>query len=449
MRKLLIRLIVFLRQRHVRRWLYGFLLGYIVTNLLKRQFSPVAVATAVNSDTLKDLPEKVSFYSFLEKIDSKEISKVILRPDDINFNIGEKVFTTTPTTYHPGVADLLYQKSVPFDEVHAVVNSSISWKTIFFMTFPFVYLGCVIYVFKNYLGPDAGNNKTFFGTKKKQRKKKSITFNDVAGVAEAKREVFEITEFYANPEKYSKFGARVPTGILLVGPPGTGKTLLAKALATECNLPFFYCSGSDFVEVFSGRGASRVRNLFKKARNSAPSVIFIDEIDAIGKKRSVDYNFSNNDEREQTLNQLLFCMDGFESDDDFNSSVIVMAATNRFESLDKALTRPGRFDRVVHVGLPNQKGRVEVFIVHTKKLTLHNIDFHKLSELTPGFSGAEIAQICNEAAIKAIRRQSEVVESKDFLHSIYEFRKTRETNKSSTFPDNNVNGLFQQLFQKN
>ena len=242
-----------------------------------------------------------------------------------------------------------------------------------------------------------------------------VTFKDVAGLEEAKEEVVEVVDFLNNSKKYTRLGGKIPKGVLLVGPPGTGKTLLAKSVAGEANVPFFSISGSDFVEMFVGVGASRVRDLFKQAKEKSPSIIFIDEIDAIGRARSKSPMSGGNDERESTLNQLLTEMDGFGT----NSGVIVIAATNRADILDKALMRAGRFDRQIYVELPDLIGRKEIFEVHMRKLKLAddvNVEF--LAKQTPGFSGADIANVCNEAALMAARRNKESIEKQDFLDAI-------------------------------
>ncbi len=242
-----------------------------------------------------------------------------------------------------------------------------------------------------------------------------VTFKDVAGLAEAKVEVMEIVDFLKNPAKYTALGGKIPKGALLVGPPGTGKTLLAKAVAGEANVPFFSISGSDFVEMFVGVGASRVRDLFRQAKEKAPCIVFIDEIDAVGRARSKNGGFTSNDERENTLNQLLTEMDGFGT----NSGVIILAATNRADILDKALMRAGRFDRQIHVDLPELKDREEIFQVHLKGLKLSpdfNVEF--FAKQTPGFSGADIANVCNEAALIAARHDKQVVDKQDFLDAI-------------------------------
>ncbi len=242
-----------------------------------------------------------------------------------------------------------------------------------------------------------------------------VTFNDVAGLEEAKVEVMEIVDFLKNPKKYTQLGGKIPRGALLVGPPGTGKTLLAKAVAGEAQVPFFSLSGSDFVEMFVGVGASRVRDLFRQAKEKAPCIIFIDEIDAIGRARGKAPSFSANDERESTLNQLLTEMDGFGS----NSGVIILAATNRADVLDRALLRPGRFDRQIFVELPDLNGRKEIFKVHIKPLKLdESVDIEFLAKQTPGFSGADIANLCNEAALIAARKNKQIIEKQDFLDAV-------------------------------
>ena len=243
----------------------------------------------------------------------------------------------------------------------------------------------------------------------------NVTFKDVAGLYGAKEEVMEIVDFLKNPQKYTALGGKIPKGALLVGPPGTGKTLLAKAVAGEANVPFFSISGSDFVEMFVGVGASRVRDLFAQAKEKAPCIVFIDEIDAVGRARGKNVGWSSNDERENTLNQLLTEMDGFGT----NSGVIVLAATNRADILDKALMRAGRFDRQIHVELPELKERQEIFQVHLRGLKLaDDFDMEFMAKHTPGFSGADIANVCNEAALTAARRNKKAIEKQDFLDAV-------------------------------
>ncbi len=247
------------------------------------------------------------------------------------------------------------------------------------------------------------------------KKDQKVTFKDVAGLYGAKEEVMEVVDFLKNPKKYTSLGGKIPKGVLLVGPPGTGKTMLAKAVAGEANVPFFSISGSDFVEMFVGVGASRVRDLFRQAKEKAPCIVFIDEIDAVGRARGKNVGFSSNDERENTLNQLLTEMDGFAS----NSGVIVIAATNRADILDQALMRAGRFDRQIHVDLPDLNERKEIFQVHLKGLKLSDdFDLEFLAKHTPGFSGADIANVCNEAALVAARGDKKSIEKQDFLDAV-------------------------------
>ena len=289
-------------------------------------------------------------------------------------------------------------------------------SNIFAWVLPFlIIIGLWIFIINRMRpGGSGGVNPFDFGKSSAQAYKKdisSVTFDDIAGLEEVKVEVREVVDFLKNPEKYTKLGAKIPKGVLLVGPPGTGKTLLARAVAGEAGVPFFNMSGSEFVEMFVGVGASRVRDLFKKAKQAAPSIIFIDEIDAIGRSRGRAASFQSNDERENTLNQLLTEMDGFGA----NVGVIVLAATNRGEILDRALLRPGRFDRQIYLDLPTLPERKAIFRVHTKPLKLGNdINLDTLASQTPGFSGADIANICNESALIAARGGGEEVAMKDF-----------------------------------
>ncbi len=262
--------------------------------------------------------------------------------------------------------------------------------------------------------------------------KVNVTFKDVAGLYGAKDEVMEIVDFLKHPSKYTSLGGKIPKGALLVGPPGTGKTLLAKAVAGEANVPFFSISGSDFVEMFVGVGASRVRDLFTQAKEKAPCIVFIDEIDAVGRARGKNVGFSSNDERENTLNQLLTEMDGF----DTNSGVIVLAATNRADILDKALTRAGRFDRQIHVSLPDLNERKEIFAVHVKKLKLSkDFNVEAIAKQTPGFSGADIANVCNEAALTAARKGKKDVDNSDFIDAVDRVVGGIERKKTIMSPD--------------
>lgn len=302
-------------------------------------------------------------------------------------------------------------------EEHKSYMSLLEW-----LTFPLMFL-LMYYIFLRPLRNvgNGGAGGGIFNVGKSQAKlyekagSAKVTFKDVAGLEEAKVEVMEIVDFLKNPKKYTALGGKIPKGALLVGPPGTGKTLLAKAVAGEANVPFFSISGSDFVEMFVGVGASRVRDLFRQAKEKSPCIVFIDEIDAVGRARSKNAGFTSNDERENTLNQLLTEMDGFGS----NSGVIILAATNRVDILDKALLRAGRFDRQIHVDLPELKERLDIFKVHLRGIKLaegFQIDF--LAKQTPGFSGADIANVCNEAALIAARGNKQAVEKQDFLDAI-------------------------------
>ncbi len=295
------------------------------------------------------------------------------------------------------------------------------WGNLINFLFPIALILFIWIFFFRKMSKSAGGGGGIFNVGKSQAKlfdKESnikITFKDVAGLAEAKQEVEEIVSFLKNPDKYTKLGGKIPKGALLVGPPGTGKTLMAKAMAGEANVPFFSMSGSDFVEMFVGVGASRVRDLFKQAKEKAPCIIFIDEIDAIGRARGKNPNMGSNDERENTLNQLLTEMDGFET----NSGVIILAATNRADILDSALLRAGRFDRQIYVDLPELKDREDIFKVHVKPLKLaEDVDISFLAKQTPGFSGADIANVANEAALIAARKDKNAVEKQDFLDAI-------------------------------
>lgn len=288
------------------------------------------------------------------------------------------------------------------------------WPVLLIVFWVFMFRG----MGKNMGGPAGGGIFSVGKTPGKlvdNKDKSKVTFKDVAGLYGAKEEVMEIVDFLKNPKKYTALGGKIPKGALLVGPPGTGKTLLAKAVAGEANVPFFSISGSDFVEMFVGVGASRVRDLFRQAKEKAPCIVFIDEIDAVGRARSKNGGFSSNDERENTLNQLLTEMDGF----DTNSGVIILAATNRADILDKALLRAGRFDRQIHVDLPDLKEREEIFNVHLKGIKLaDNFDVEFLAKHTPGFSGADIANVCNEAALTAARHNKHRVDKQDFLDAV-------------------------------
>ena len=309
------------------------------------------------------------------------------------------------------------------EKVKVVIENHESfWGMLEWLVFPVLLVLMWVFMFRGMnrnMGGGGGPGGVFNVGKStgKLAEKNSIkvTFKDVAGLYGAKDEVMEIVDFLKNPSKYTALGGKIPKGALLVGPPGTGKTLLAKAVAGEADVPFFSISGSDFVEMFVGVGASRVRDLFRQAKEKSPCIVFIDEIDAVGRARSKNAGFSSNDERENTLNQLLTEMDGFGS----NSGVIILAATNRADILDKALMRAGRFDRQIHVDLPDLKERKEIFEVHLRNLKLAaDFDVEFVAKHTPGFSGADIANVCNEAALTAARKNKEFIEKQDFLDAV-------------------------------
>ncbi|MBN1768603.1 MAG: ATP-dependent zinc metalloprotease FtsH [Prolixibacteraceae bacterium] len=308
------------------------------------------------------------------------------------------------------------------EEFTILYDDTTDWSGVLSFLFPVALLIFFWwFIFRRMSKGAAGPGGGIFNVGKSQAKlfdkdqKVTTSFKDVAGLAEAKQEIEEIVSFLKNPDRYTKLGGKIPKGALLVGPPGTGKTLLARAVAGEAHVPFFSMSGSDFVEMFVGVGASRVRDLFKQAKEKSPCIVFIDEIDAIGRARGKNPNMGSNDERENTLNQLLTEMDGF----DTNSGVIILAATNRADILDRALMRAGRFDRQIHVELPDLNERKEIFDVHLKPLTISkNVDVDFLSKQTPGFSGADIANVCNESALIAARREHSAVEKQDFLDAV-------------------------------
>ena len=314
---------------------------------------------------------------------------------------------------------------LPEDEKVKVVieNKENFWGIIDWLIFPILLILMWTFMFRGMnknMGGGAGGPGGIFNVGKApgklaEKNEIKVTFKDVAGLYGAKDEVMEIVDFLKNPKKYTSLGGKIPKGALLVGPPGTGKTLLAKAVAGEADVPFFSISGSDFVEMFVGVGASRVRDLFRQAKEKSPCIVFIDEIDAVGRARSKNGGFSSNDERENTLNQLLTEMDGFGT----NSGVIILAATNRADILDKALMRAGRFDRQIHVELPDLKEREEIFQVHLRGLKLaDDFDLEFLAKHTPGFSGADIANVCNEAALTAARHDKTAIDKQDFLDAV-------------------------------
>lgn len=363
--------------------------------------------------------KEVDYGTFMKMIEEKNIGKVEVDDSEIYFTDknNEQIYKTGIMD-DPTLTERLYTSGATFARN---IQKEMSPLLSFFITFILPILIFAIlgqYLAKKMMSQAGGPNAMAFGMGKSNAKvyvpsTDGIRFSDVAGEDEAKENLAEIVDYLHNPKKYSDVGASMPKGVLLVGPPGTGKTMLAKAVAGEAGVPFFSMSGSEFVEMFVGMGASKVRDLFAQAKEKAPCIVFIDEIDAIGKKR--DGQFGGNDEREQTLNQLLTEMDGFEG----NSGVIILAATNRPESLDPALTRPGRFDRRVPVELPDLAGREAILKVHAKKIkTAPNVDFHTIARMASGTSGAELANIINEAALRAVRSGRSVVEQADLEESI-------------------------------
>ena len=353
----------------------------------------------------------ISFSDFITSAESGNISEVNVRGNNIEgyFDDGRPFSTYSPN--YPGLVDKLNSNGVkitaePADKsMHPILNILLSW-------FPMLLLiGVWIFFMRQMQG--GGGKAMGFGKSKAKLLNEAVgkvTFNDVAGIDEAKQELEEVVEFLKDPKKFSRLGGRIPTGALLIGPPGTGKTLLARAIAGEANVPFFSISGSDFVEMFVGVGASRVRDMFEQGKKNSPCIIFIDEIDAVGRHRGAGLG-GGNDEREQTLNQLLVEMDGFEA----NAGVIIVAATNRPDVLDPALLRPGRFDRQVHVSLPDIIGREKILKVHMKKIKASkNVDPRIIARGTPGFSGADLANLVNEAALLAARKNMKMVSNNEF-----------------------------------
>ncbi|MBQ3709330.1 MAG: ATP-dependent zinc metalloprotease FtsH [Bacteroidales bacterium] len=375
--------------------------------------------------------EEIGMGELIEKLQKEEISEIKVineKTAEIRTN-GTK---DTRYTYNIGPLERFEETVMKAQEeagiekpVYPTYEQHNNWGLDFLLTWilPFAFIIAIWVIFMRGMGRGGfgGGGQIFnIGKSKAQLFDKdnvpvNVTFKDVAGLEEAKVEIIEIVDFLKNPEKYTRLGGKIPKGVLLVGPPGTGKTLLAKSVAGEANVPFFSISGSDFVEMFVGVGASRVRDLFNNAKQKSPCIIFIDEIDAIGRARGKNPINGGNDERESTLNQLLTEMDGFGT----NSGVIVLAATNRADILDKALMRAGRFDRQIYVELPDLNGRKEIFEVHMRNLKLGaDVSREFLAKQTPGFSGADIANVCNEAALMAARRSKEVIEKQDFMDAI-------------------------------
>lgn len=419
-------------------WVWGALAVILLGFNLFSSFTPDA--KRINFDVFKEMLTKGDVAK-IELISNKNLVRVYIKRDSLNkpfykdklpkgFNatLSDKApqfeFTIAkPEIFTDDLRDF-YTKNPQVNEVPRLDETEGDWLApIFQFVLPIFIIVLIWVLLMRKMGGGAGGGAGpggIFNIGKSKAQlfdkgtKVNITFNDVAGLDEAKVEVMEIVDFLKNPKKYTNLGGKIPKGALLVGPPGTGKTLLAKAMAGEAQVPFFSLSGSDFVEMFVGVGASRVRDLFKQAREKAPCIIFIDEIDAIGRARGKNAIMSN-DERESTLNQLLVEMDGFSGE----SGIIVLAATNRPDVLDTALLRPGRFDRQITIDKPDVKGREAIFKVHLKPIKVsEQVDIHKLAEQTPGFAGADIANICNEAALIAARKGKEAVDMTDFQDAV-------------------------------
>ncbi|MDT7829863.1 ATP-dependent zinc metalloprotease FtsH [Pricia sp. S334] len=412
-------------------WFYFFLLGWLLWFFV---FSnPMSNTEEISWNFLRDslvAPQKVAKIEVI----NREVAEIYLKkeepsePEDEDtidnfFSVPEgpryRITIGSVETFENKLQQAEANLSAA-DGIELQYKTRTSWTSILTWLLP---LGIIIFFWVYMLrrmrgGGMGGNPFSKFGksTAKISEKgtKSSVTFEDVAGLQEAKVEVMEVVDFLKNPETYTQLGAKIPKGVMLVGPPGTGKTLMARAVAGEADVPFFSISGSEFVEMFIGVGASRVRDLFKKAKEKSPSIIFIDEIDSVGRTRGQANVHQSNDERESTLNQLLTELDGFGP----NTGVIVIAATNRPDVLDQALLRPGRFDRSIHLELPTKAERKEIFEVHLKPLKLApNVDREVLAQLSPGFSGADIANICNEAALIAARKKKSAVEQEDFMEA--------------------------------
>lgn len=400
------------KQPNKKPFIFYYMIALIVIILINSLLVPQIVQRAV---------KEVDYNTFMQMTYDKQIDEVQVQDNQIVFTAkDDKTIYKTGLMDDPDRTQRLYDSGAKFsseivEEASPVLSFLISWLLPLIIIIGF---GQLMY---RQMAKKAGGDSMMFGmggmgksnAKVYVKSSNGIKFTDVAGEDEAKENLTEIVEYLHDPDKYKEIGASMPKGILLVGPPGTGKTMLAKAVAGEANVPFFSMSGSEFVEMFVGMGASKVRDLFKQAKEKAPCIVFIDEIDAIGKKR--DGQVGGNDEREQTLNQLLTEMDGFEG----NNGVIILAATNRPESLDPALLRPGRFDRRVPVELPDLKGREEILKVHARKIKVaDNVDFNKIARMASGASGAELANIVNEAALRAVRDGRKFATQADLEESI-------------------------------
>lgn len=405
-------------------WLYG---GILVVLAILYWTNTQSYSKEVNSTQFEEIAlsggmKEITIYKDHAEAQLTDSAKRALFGEDIAENTPGIIKTNIPSS-NSMAETIRYWKDDHNINIPVTYDKSSDIGAIFWSVGPFVLLIVFwFFIMRNMsnTGGGGGGGGGVFNVGKStarlyEKGNTRVTFNDVAGLSEAKQEVEEIVQFLRNPSKYTELGGKIPKGALLVGPPGTGKTLLAKAVAGEADVPFFSLSGSDFVEMFVGVGASRVRDLFRQAKEKAPCIVFIDEIDAVGRARGKNPNMGGNDERENTLNQLLTEMDGFGS----NSGVIILAATNRADILDKALLRAGRFDRQIYVELPDLNDRKEIFDVHLRKVkTDASVDRDMLARQTPGFSGADIANVCNEAALIAARKNKNSVEKQDFMDAV-------------------------------
>lgn len=409
-------------------WMYGLIFIMLVALYMTNDSSGTKELgwTEFQKLAQENVFDKMTVYNKKNLVEAtvkmERLNRFFGNMDVSKIGVSPKVYVKIPSAdkfsdfYDKAVADSHIDTQVRFEEGDdAIWNFLVSFGPIILL------IGVWMFLMRRMSGgTGAGPGGVFSVGKAKAQlfdkdNDRKVTFKDVAGLAEAKQEVEEIVSFLKNPEKYTELGGKIPKGALLVGPPGTGKTLLAKAVAGEANVPFFSLSGSDFVEMFVGVGASRVRDLFRQAKEKSPCIVFIDEIDAVGRARGKNANMNSNDERENTLNQLLTEMDGFGS----NSGVIILAATNRADILDKALLRAGRFDRQIHVELPDLNERKEIFGVHLRPIKIdESVDAEFLARQTPGFSGADIANVCNEAALIAARNGKKFVQKEDFMNAV-------------------------------
>ncbi len=426
-----------LKPRFNSNWIFAILAISVIL------FQVLYGGSTVQKTTTSDLKEMIANRD-IEKIVvvNKDMAEIYLKKEALESGRYPKLpkpgtgfgMTTPKPNYTYNIGDISNfepfmieaQENAGYTEKELIYPDYITRKNylidiLSWLLFPALLIGLWLFMMKRMSGGGAGGAGGIFSVGKSRAQifdkdnNVKLNFSDVAGLEEAKTEVMEIVDFLKNPKKYTNLGGKIPKGALLIGPPGTGKTMLAKAVAGEANVPFFSISGSDFVEMFVGVGASRVRDLFKQAKEKAPCIVFIDEIDAVGRARGRNANFGSNDERENTLNQLLTEMDGFGT----NMGVIILAATNRADILDRALMRAGRFDRQIHVELPDIVEREAIFKVHLRPIKLEkNFDIAFMAKQTPGFSGADIANVCNEAALIAARKNKTVVEKQDFLDAV-------------------------------